>query len=274
MMTREQLINRIKVQRSFLCVGLDSDPTLIPSKFHQYKNPVLEFNKAIIEITAPFCVAYKPNTAFYERNGWQGWQTLQETVNHIPEGYLKILDAKRGDIGNTSNQYAAAFWDAIQADALTVAPYMGRDSVEPYLGREGKWAVVLALTSNQGANDFQMLKLDNGDLLFEQVVKSAIQWGSDDNLMFVVGATRGDLFATMRKLAPRHFFLVPGVGAQGGSLADVASHAITADCGLLVNASRSIIYAGSGDSFEKDVESACVELQQQMELLLHQHNII
>ncbi|TVR38966.1 MAG: orotidine-5'-phosphate decarboxylase [Cryomorphaceae bacterium] len=273
-MTREQLIKRIKEQRSFLCVGLDSDPALIPVKFKQYKNPVLEFNKAIIELTAPYCVAYKPNTAFYERSGWQGWQTLQETVAYIPEGYLKILDAKRGDIGNTSNQYAAAFWDTVQADALTVAPYMGRDSVEPYLNRKGKWAVVLALTSNQGANDFQMLRLENGDMLFEQVVKSSIQWGSEENLMYVVGATRGDLLSKMRALAPGHFFLVPGVGAQGGSLADVAKHAMTSDCGLLVNASRSVIYAGSGEGFEKSVEDACIQLQRQMETLLLQHNII
>jgi orotidine-5'-phosphate decarboxylase len=267
-MNRKALVEQILRKRSFLCVGLDTDIERIPEKFRNYANPVLAFNEAIVEITSPYCVAYKPNTAFYECHGWQGWKTLEDTLRFIPESHLTIVDAKRGDIGNTSLKYAKAFFEQMNADALTVAPYMGSDSVQPFLEYKDKWLILLAVTSNEGSNDFQLQQMDNGDMLFEKVVKTAQKWGSPENLMFVVGATRSGQLARMREIAPENFFLVPGVGAQGGSLEDVAAQAMTNECGLLVNASRSIIYAGNSANFEQEVENACLELQQQMEQLL------
>ncbi len=273
-MTKTQLIEAIKSKRSFLCVGLDTDIHRIPKKFLQYDNPVLEFNKAIIDLTAPYCVAYKPNTAFYERDGWKGWKTLEETFHHIPEGVFKIADAKRGDIGNTSEHYARAFFENMNADSVTVAPYMGNDSVAPFLKWKDKWVILLAITSNAGSHDFQLQSLDNGGLLYERVVKTATGWGTSEQMMFVVGATTGDHIRKMRTLAPDYFFLVPGVGAQGGDLHQVAQNGMTKDCGLLVNLSRSVIYADNSANFEEAVVSACKQIQQEMEQLLIRHHVV
>jgi orotidine-5'-phosphate decarboxylase len=273
-MNKAELIEQIKIKRSFLCVGLDSDLSKIPSKFLKYQDPILEFNKVIIEVASPYCVAIKPNTAFYERNGAKGWQTLEQTFSLIPENVFKIADAKRGDIGNTSDYYAQAFFNQVGADALTIAPYMGADSVSPFLNHPNKWAIVLAITSNQGSIDFQQLELKDGRFLFEEVVRKSIEWSTSGSLMFVVGATRSEFLAKMRFIAPDYFFLVPGVGAQGGSLSEVANLAMNDECGLLVNASRSIIYPTYSDNFEQAVENACIEMQHEMEQLLLKKAII
>jgi orotidine-5'-phosphate decarboxylase len=273
-MNKQEIFEQIKLKRSFLCVGLDTDIDRIPKQFLKYDNPVLEFNKAIIEITAPYAVAYKPNTAFYERYGAAGWNTLHETIACMPANVLKIADAKRGDIGNTSGYYAKAFFETMQADAVTVAPYMGADSVLPFLEWKNKWTILLALTSNAGSADFQLIATTSGSSLYEEVVQQAVNWGDSDQLMFVVGATNAVHLSKMRKLAPDHFFLVPGVGAQGGSLADVAKYGMNDNCGLLVNASRSIIYADNSANFEESVELACKSLQAEMESLLKQHGLI
>lgn len=270
-MKRQELVDNIRRKGSFLCVGLDSDIKKLPQHLLECENPVLEFNKAIIDATAPYCVAYKPNLAFYEASGVDGWKTLEETVRYIrqnhPDQFI-IADAKRGDIGNTSDLYARSFFDHLDVDALTVAPYMGKDSVTPFLGREGKWVILLALTSNAGSADFQMLRLDNGRRLFEQVIETSKQWAGDDEMMYVVGATQGRLFEDIRCVAPTSFLLVPGVGAQGGSLEEVAKYGMTKDCGLLVNSSRGIIFASKNEDFAHAAAAEASRLAQQMKELL------
>lgn len=268
-MTRSELIQQIKTKRSFLCVGLDTDIDKIPRHLLDYDDPVFEFNKQIIAATADLCVAYKPNIAFYESRGVAGWVSLQKTWAALPKDCLGIADAKRGDIGNTSKMYAKAFFDQEQSglgfDAITVAPYMGHDSIQPFLEFDGKWTIVLALTSNAGGLDFQTHRDEQGVQLFERVIQKTDSWGTADNLMYVVGATRGEAFAAIRKLVPNHFLLVPGVGAQGGSLSDVCRYGMNADCGLLVNATRSIIYASSGEDFAERARQEALALQQEME---------
>ena len=274
-MTRAQLIDQIRSKRSFLCVGLDTDPELIPESLKHLPNPVLEFNKRIIEATHDLCVAYKPNTAFYESRGVKGWEELQQTWELIPKTCLSIADAKRGDIGNTSTRYAQAFFDAnssgMSFDAITVAPYMGSDSVKPFLKFKDKWVILLALTSNEGSHDFQFLQAD-GLQIFEQVIQKAASWASPEQLMFVVGATQGEAFKTIRKWAPDHFLLVPGVGAQGGSLQEVCEYGMNRDCGLLVNASRSIIYASNGPDFAQKAREEAQKIQLEMDVQLNKIN--
>jgi len=248
-MTRQQLIEQIRKKQSYLCVGLDTDITKIPKQLLSETDPVFAFNRAIIDATKDHCVAYKINTAFYEALGLKGWAAMEKTVNYIGEEHFKIADAKRGDIGNTSDQYAKAFFETLPYDSVTVAPYMGEDSVKPFLQYPGKWAIVLGLTSNAGAKDFELQQAGNNELLYEKVFRTVSGWGTPDNLMFVVGATRAEEFTNIRKLTPGHFYLVPGVGAQGGSLRDISEKAMNKDCGLLVNASRAIIYASGGGDF-------------------------
>lgn len=270
-MNRQELVENIRRKGSFLCVGLDSDIKKLPAHLLQCENPVLEFNKAIIDATAPYCVAYKPNLAFYEASGVDGWKTLEETVRYIRQNYpgqFIIADAKRGDIGNTSDLYARSLFDHLDVDALTVAPYMGKDSVTPFLGRKGKWVILLALTSNAGSADFQMLRLDNGRRLFEQVIETSKQWAGDDEMMYVVGATQGRLFEDIRCVASTNFLLVPGVGAQGGSLEEVAKYGMSKDCGLLVNSSRGIIFASRDEDFAHAAAAEAARLAQQMRQLL------
>lgn len=268
-MTRSELILQIKAKRSFLCVGLDPDVDKIPEHLFEYDDPIFEFNRQIIAATADLCVAYKPNVAFYECRGIPGWISLQKTSQALPRNCLRIADAKRGDIGNTAKMYATAFFDedvsGLGFDALTVSPYMGSDSVKPFLGFEGKWAIILALTSNAGGLDFQTIRSTDGRTLFEHVIQTANTWGSADNTMYVVGATRGEAFTNIRKQAPDHFLLVPGVGAQGGSLREVCRYGMNKDCGLLVNATRSIIYASRGKDFAEKAREEALALQQEME---------
>lgn len=274
-MNRQELVENIRRKGSFLCVGLDSDIKKLPAHLLQCENPVLEFNKAIIDATAPYCVAYKPNLAFYEASGVDGWKTLEETVRYIRQNYpdqFIIADAKRGDIGNTSDLYARSFFDHLDVDALTVAPYMGKDSVTPFLGRKGKWVILLALTSNAGSADFQMLRLDNGRRLFEQVIETSKQWAGDDEMMYVVGATQGRLFEDIRRVAPTNFLLVPGVGAQGGNLEEVAKYGMSKDCGLLVNSSRGIIFASKDEDFAHAAAAEAARLAQQMRQLLDSYS--
>ncbi len=244
-MTRAELIEQIKIKRSFLCVGLDTDLDKIPKHLLDCEDPIFEFNKAIIDATKDYCVAYKPNIAFYECLGPKGWESLKKTLDYIPNDIFTIADAKRGDIGNTSRYYANTFFDYLNADSVTVAPYMGEDSVSPFMEHENKWVILLALTSNKGALDFQMTKDESGEELFKKVLKKSQEWGTPENLMFVVGATRSEDIGEVRALALDNFFLVPGVGAQGGSLEDVAKYGWNKDCGLLVNSSRGIIYASN-----------------------------
>ena len=270
-MTRQQLIDQIRKKKSFLCIGLDSDINKIPSFLLEEEDPVFEFNKQIIDATHSLCVAYKPNIAFYEALGPSGWATLQKTIDYIPDDILVIADAKRGDIGNTSKQYAEAFFNKLACDAITVAPYMGEDSVTPFLEYTGKWVILLILTSNKGSRDFQTLDFD-GEKLYETVLERSLLWGSPENLMFVVGATHPEDFLNIRNLAPDHFLLVPGVGAQGGTLGDVVQYGFNADCGLLVNASRSIIFASDGDDFTSQAYEAALDLQQQMAQILSERN--
>jgi len=250
-MNRERLIQRIREAKSYLCVGLDTDPSKLPVSVIAEEDPVFAFNKAIIDATLPYCVAYKINTAFYEAQGAKGWSSMEKTVNYIPSTHFKIADAKRGDIGNTSTQYANAFLKNLPFDSITIAPYMGEDSIKPFLQFENKWAIVLGLTSNPGAMDFEMKKLEGGDgaRLYEEVISKVSTWGTIHNIMFVVGATRADEFLNLRKIAPDHFFLVPGVGAQGGSLSEISQKAMNNDVGILVNASRDIIYASANADF-------------------------
>lgn len=276
-MDRQQLIKQIKQKRSFLCVGLDTDINLIPRFLLDYADPVFEFNKRIIDATHDLCVAYKPNSAFYESRGIAGWQSLIQTSQHIPKTCLGLIDAKRGDIGNTSAMYAKAFFDkessGMSFDAITVAPYMGIDSVKPFLEFEGKWVVLLALTSNEGGKNFQFLNTGN-QRLFETVIDTANGWAGADRIMYVVGATRSEEFISIRKHAPEHFLLVPGVGAQGGSLQEVSRYGLNKDCGLLVNSSRSIIYASNGEDFAERAREEALKLQQEMSVLLESHDII
>lgn len=266
-MTRQELINQIFTKKSFLCVGLDTDTKKIPQHLLAEEDPIFAFNKQIIDATAPYCVSYKPNLAFYEAFGIKGMVAFEKTVKYLQEHYPNhfiIADAKRGDIGNTSAMYARTFFDEYDIDALTVAPYMGEDSVTPFLGYDGKWVVLLALTSNKGSHDFQLTRDKNGVRLFEQVLKKSQQWGDANNMMYVVGATQGELFTDVRKIAPDHFLLVPGVGAQGGSLSEVCKYAMTKECGLLVNSSRGIIYASSDEDFATVAAQKAKELQEQM----------
>lgn len=267
-MTRKELIQQINEKKSFLCVGLDTDIKKIPQHLLNEEDPMFAFNKAIIDATAPYCVSYKPNLAFYEAFGVKGIMAFEKTVKYLKENYPKhfvIADAKRGDIGNTSAMYARTFFEEYDVDALTVAPYMGDDSVMPFLGYEGKWVVLLALTSNKGSYDFQLTEDKNGEKLFEKVLRKSQKWGDEDNLMFVVGATQGRMFEDVRRIAPRSFLLVPGVGAQGGSLEEVCRFGLIDDCGLLVNSSRGIIYASQGEDFAEVAAQKAHELQQQME---------
>jgi orotidine-5'-phosphate decarboxylase len=266
-MTRQELIQQIKQKESFLCVGLDTDAKKMPQCVFDLHDPIFEFNKAIIDATAPYCVAYKPNLAFYEAYGVKGMISFENTIKYIKENHphhLIIADAKRGDIGNTSQMYARTFFEEYDVDALTVAPYMGEDSVTPFLGYEGKWVILLALTSNNGSHDFQLTADVQGERLFEKVLKKSQKWGTTDNMMYVVGATQGQMFEDIRKVAPDHFLLVPGVGAQGGSLEEVCRYGMTKDCGLLVNSSRGIIYACSDDHYAEIAGNKARELQQQM----------
>jgi orotidine-5'-phosphate decarboxylase len=248
-MNRNELVEQIRTKKSYLCVGLDTDLAKIPAHLLTEEDPIFAFNKAIIDATLPYCVAYKINTAFYEAQGLKGWAALEKTVNYIPATHFKIADAKRGDIGNTSTQYAIAFLKQLPFDAITIAPYMGEDSVKPFLQFEGKWAIVLGLTSNSGAQDFELKSLESGEKLYENVIKTVASWGTTGNLMFVVGATQSDEFINLRSISPDHFFLVPGVGAQGGSLSEISQKAMNKEVGLLVNSSRDIIFASGGTDF-------------------------
>ncbi|KQM78627.1 orotidine 5'-phosphate decarboxylase [Pedobacter sp. Leaf216] len=270
-MTKQQLFEQIQKKRSFLCVGLDSSLDKIPKHLLKYENPILEFNKQIIDATKDLCVAYKPNTAFYECYGKKGWETLIETWKYIPEDIFSIADAKRGDIGNTSAMYAETFFNAASSemsfDSVTVAPYMGSDSVTPFLTFKNKWVILLALTSNAGHADFQLQEISE-DKLFEKVIKTSQTWATDEQMMYVVGATRGAAFGDVRKLAPDHFLLVPGVGAQGGDLNEVCKYGLNSQCGLLINSSRGIIYAGNGEDFAEKAREEALKLQKEMEQIL------
>ena len=277
-MTKQELINNIKRKKSFLCVGLDTDLDKIPEHLLDLEDPIYAFNQAIIEATSDLCVAYKPNIAFYECYGASGWESLRRTFQALPKDCFSIADAKRGDIGNTSSRYAQAFFNAESAglnfDSITVAPYMGEDSIKPFLDFPGKWAVVLALTSNQGSADFQNFQQRDGKQLFQEVIDKVNTWGTDKNLMYVVGATRGEGFLKIRAHAPEHFLLVPGVGAQGGSLSEVCQYGMNKDCGLLVNSTRGIIYASKGKDFAERAREEALVLQQEMEEQLALHGII
>ncbi len=267
-MTRAELIEQIRIKRSFLCVGLDTDIKKIPSFFLDTEDPIFEFNKAIIDATQDYCVAYKPNVAFYECHGPKGWESLKKTLDYIPKNIFTVADAKRGDIGNTSNYYADTFFNYLNADSVTIAPYMGEDSVTPFFEYENKWVILLALTSNKGALDFQFMADNNNEQLFKKVLRKSQEWGTDENLMYVVGATRAEGIGEVRAIAPNNFFLVPGVGAQGGSLEDVANYGWNDDCGLLVNSSRGIIYASQGEDFAEKAKKSAKDLQSQMAKIL------
>ena len=265
-MKKRQLFEHIKSKKSFLCVGLDPDLEKIPKHLLETEDPIFEFNKAIIDATLPYAIAYKPNIAFYESLGIYGWQALKKTIEYLPKEVFTIADAKRGDIGNTSNKYAEAFFKKMSFDAITLSPYMGQDSVTPFLNHKDKWAILLASTSNVGALDFQELMIENSDgqKVYEKVIEISSQWGSDQNLMYVVGATRVDTLTHIRKLVPDHFLLIPGVGAQGGDLDLVCKYAMNASGGLLINSARSIIYANSTTDFAHHAALAAADLQEQM----------
>ena len=275
-MTRKELIASIQRKRSFLCVGLDTDITKIPAHLLQEEDPVFAFNKAIIDATAPYCVAYKPNLAFYESMGVKGWIAFEKTVSYLRENYpdqFIIADAKRGDIGNTSAMYARTFFEEMDLDAVTVAPYMGEDSVTPFLGYDGKWVILLALTSNKGSHDFQLTEDAQGEKLFEKVLRKSQEWAGNDQMMYVVGATQGKAFEDIRRIAPHHFLLVPGIGAQGGSLEEVCKYGMTSECGLIVNSSRAIIYADATESFAQVAGEKAREVQAQMAQELDRYGI-
>lgn len=267
-MNRSQLVTQIKEKRTYLCVGLDTDITKIPAVLLGKPDPVFEFNRAIIDATRDFCVAYKINTAFYESGGVQGWESLEKTVGYIPSTHFKIADAKRGDIGNTSAQYARAFFETLGFDAITVAPYMGEDSIRPFLEYENKFTIVLGLTSNKGAADFERLPLQDGTLLYEKIIRTISGWGTPENLMFVVGATQAAQLSGIRKMIPDHFLLVPGIGFQGGNLQETSLHGLNRDCGLLVNASRAIIYADPGENFAQEAARVAAGYRLEMDSLL------
>ncbi|HLW09443.1 MAG TPA: orotidine-5'-phosphate decarboxylase [Fermentimonas sp.] len=273
-MTKYQLFEQIKKKESFLCVGLDSDIKKIPGYLLDNEDPIYDFNKAIIDATAPYCVAYKPNLAFYESEGVNGWKSFEKTVAYIKQRYPEqfiIADAKRGDIGNTSEMYARSFFDVMKVDAVTVAPYMGEDSVKPFLIYPDKWVILLALTSNKGSEDFQLIKDEHGERLFEKVLRQSQEWTTSDQMMYVVGATQGKLFEDVRKLAPDHFLLVPGVGAQGGSLEEVCKYGMNSSCGLLVNSSRGIIFADNSDRFAHSAGEEVKKLQKEMKEMLSKY---
>lgn len=277
-MTKQELFENIQRKKSFLCVGLDTDINKIPEHLFDADDAMFEFNKAIIDATADLCVAYKPNLAFYESLGLEGWDVLERTVDYIRENYpdqFIIADAKRGDIGNTSAMYARTFFGNMEFDSVTVAPYMGEDSVTPFLTYENKWVTLLALTSNKGAYDFQFIKdAETGERLFEKVLKTSLNWGTDQNMMYVVGATKAEMLTEIRDIVPEHFLLVPGVGAQGGSLAEVAKYGLNSICGLLVNSSRQIIYASSDTDYAKAARLEAEKVQQEMEQILFNAGLI
>ena len=273
-MNRNELIAEIKDKRSFLCVGLDSAIEKLPKHLLDAEDPIFEFNKQIIDATKDYCVAYKPNIAFYESLGAKGWETLEKTVNYIPANKFIIADAKRGDIGNTSKMYARTFFDTYDFDSITVAPYMGEDSVTPYFGFDDKWVILLAATSNSGGLDFQYKTFTDGKMLFEEVLEKSKEWGDKNNIMYVVGATRADILQKVRDIVPDNFLLVPGVGAQGGSLKKVVENGMNKDCGLLVNSSRGIIYADSTQDFAKVAGEKAKELQVEMEGYLKEFGVI
>ena len=272
-MTREDIYNQIIKKKSFLCIGLDTDIRKIPEIFLEHSDPVFEFNKKIIDATKDYCIGYKINTAFYEAQGDRGWRTLYKTVNYIPQNLFKIADAKRGDIGNTVEQYAEAFFKHMNFDAVTVAPYMGEDSVAPFLKYKKKWVIILALTSNPGSNDFQLLKVGK-EYLFEKVVQKVKSWGTPDNTMLVVGATHPKFFTKIRKCVPDHFILVPGIGAQGGEISEVCNLGMNKKVGLIVNASRSIIYASEKKDYLTKATKAAYQLQREMELILQDNKLV
>ncbi|PWT70865.1 MAG: orotidine-5'-phosphate decarboxylase [Bacteroidetes bacterium] len=262
-MTRQQLIRLIKEKKSYLCVGLDTDPDKVPEHLQDFKDPAFEFNKEIIQATQNYCVAYKINTAFYEARGAKGWETLEKTAAIIPTSHFRIADAKRGDIGNTSAQYAKTFFETMPFDAVTVAPYMGEDSIRPFLDYPGKWTIVLGLTSNPGARDFELLE-SGGMAIYERVLQTVSRWGTPENTMFVIGATRAEWFEKVRRLTPQHFYLVPGIGTQGGSLAEVSEKAMNSDGGILVNVSRAIMHASQGVDFASKAAEAAASYQREM----------
>ena len=276
-MTRKELFENIKRKRSFLCVGLDTDIKKIPQHLLSEEEPIFAFNKAIIDATAQYCVAYKPNLAFYESLGVEGWIAFEKTVKYIQANYpdmFIIADAKRGDIGNTSEMYARSFFEHLNIDSVTVAPYMGEDSVKPFLGYDGKWVILLALTSNKGSHDFQLTTDTEGEQLFEKVMRTAQTWATPEEMMLVVGATQGERFTDVRKVAPKSFLLVPGVGAQGGSLQDVCKYGMIEDCGLLVNSSRGVIYVSKGEDFAEAAAQAAETVQKEMEAILKERGIV
>ena len=272
-MTREELILQIKSKRSFLCIGLDPDINKIPKHLLDLEDPIFEFNKQIINATKDLCVAYKPNIAFYESMGVSGWNSLQKTLDYIPDNIFIIADAKRGDIGNTSKMYAKAFFENLNVDAVTVSPYMGSDSVTPFLEFDDKWVILLALTSNIGSLDFQKIKNEDGKQLFEQVLETSQKWGTNKNMMYVVGATRSEQLSEIREIIPKHFLLVPGVGTQGGSIQEVAKYGMNDECGLLINSSRGIIYASTEVDFAEKAREEAQKLQFKMDILLSEKGI-
>lgn len=273
-MNRTQLFENIRRKQSFLCVGLDTDIKKVPAHLLNDEDPIFAFNKAIIDATAQYCIAYKPNLAFYESMGVKGWISFEKTIKYLKQNYPEqfiIADAKRGDIGNTSAMYARSFFEELDIDSVTVAPYMGEDSVSPFLTYEGKWVILLALTSNKGSHDFQLTADANGERLFEKVLRTSQQWATADQMMYVVGATQGQLFEDIRRIAPDHFLLVPGIGAQGGSLEEVCRYGMNSQCGLIVNSSRAIIYASNGEDFaERAAEAAC-KVADEMKVMLERY---
>ena len=273
-MTKQELFNQIIKKESFLCVGLDADLEKIPGHLLELDDPIFEFNKQIIDATKDYCVAYKPNLAFYESLGVKGWESLQKTMEYIPSDIFTIADAKRGDIGNTSRMYAKTFFEYFNFDSVTVAPYMGNDSVSPFLEFSNKWVILLAATSNVGGLDFQYKKVEGGKRVFEEVLEKSLEWGNEENLMYVVGATRAEMLSDVRAIVPDAFLLVPGVGAQGGSLEEVVKYGMNDTCGLLVNSSRGIIYAGSGNDFASAAGKKSKELQSQMAIQLKEFGLI
>ena len=273
-MTRTELFENIKRKQSFLCVGLDTDIKKIPAHLLSDEDPIFAFNTAIIDATAQYCIAYKPNLAFYESMGVKGWISFEKTIKYLKQNYPEqfiIADAKRGDIGNTSAMYARSFFEELDIDSVTVAPYMGEDSVSPFLTYEGKWVILLALTSNKGSHDFQLTADANGERLFEKVLRTSQQWATADQLMYVVGATQGQLFEDIRRIAPDHFLLVPGIGAQGGSLEEVCRYGMNSKCGLIVNSSRAIIYASNGENFAERAAEAAHKVADEMKVMLERH---
>ena len=273
-MTKQELFNQIIKKESFLCVGLDADLEKIPDHLLELDDPIFEFNKQIIDATKDYCVAYKPNLAFYESLGVKGWESLQKTMEYIPSDIFTIADAKRGDIGNTSKMYAKTFFEYFNFDSVTVAPYMGNDSVSPFLEFSNRWVILLAATSNVGGLDFQYKKIEGGKRVFEEVLEKSLEWGNEENLMYVVGATRAEMLSDVRAIVPDAFLLVPGVGAQGGSLEEVVKYGMNNTCGLLVNSSRGIIYAGSGNDFASAAGKKSKELQSQMAVQLKEFGLI